>query len=129
MSARIEGIDGGIKMISEELERSRISFGDKHLRRMPGPLTSGSWATVLFYNIKENTNKEFLDRFLINYMVEADPDDTLVFRAYDGDDTEIFQMHSLAWLQSVDYLLWRQLTLALRKNNGDTITLRVPTMV
>lgn len=116
-------------MISEELEHVCISFWGEHLLGMPGPLTSCSWARVPFYNVKEDTNEVFLDRYLINYMVEADPDDILEFRAYDGDNTEIFQMHSLAWLQSVDYLLWRQLTLALREDNGDTIALRVPTMV
>ena len=128
LSARIWTIIGGMKMISEELEHARTSFWDKHLQRMPLPLTSGSWATALFYNVKEDTNKPFLDQFLINYMVEFDPDDTLILCADDGN-SKTFQMHSLAWLQSVDYLLWRQLTLALREDNGNTIMLRVPTWV
>ena len=116
-------------MNSAELEHACISFWGKRLLSMPGPLTSCSWATVPFYNVKEDSNEVFLDRFLINYMVEADPDDILKFRAYDGDETEIFQMNSHAWLQSVDYLLYRQLTLALRKDNSSTIALRVPTMI
>ena len=116
-------------MNSAELEHACISFWGKRLLSMPGPLTSCSWATVPFYNVKEDTNEVFLDRFIINYMVEADPDDILKFRAYDGDETEIFQMNSHAWLQSVDYLLYRQLTLALRKDNSSTIALRVPTMI
>lgn len=116
-------------MISEELEHARISFWGKHLLGMPEPMTSRSWATDPFYNVNKDTNEVFLDRFLINYMVQSDPDDTLVFRAYDGDEPETFQMHSLAWLQSMDYLLCRQLTLALREDSCDTKTLLVPAKV
>ena len=64
-------------MNSAELEHACISFWGKRLLSMPGPLTSCSWATVPFYNVKEDTNEVFLDRFLNNYMVEADPDDIL----------------------------------------------------
>lgn len=116
-------------MISEELDCARLQFWRKHLHRMPPPLTSGARAIDRSINTDKDTDKIYIDKYFINYMVEADPDDTLTFRAYDGDDEEIIQMHTSAWLQSMDYLLCRRLTLALREDCDRTIKLPVPSLV
>ena len=57
--------------------------------------------------------------------ITAYPNDTLTIKHGEGDE-KTYRMYSTAWMRSLDYLLYRYLTLVLHNTHySDTIMVRV----
>lgn len=117
-----------IQLTKKELDEACINFWYYNLVEMRPPSTIQYYASYKVYLPQEAPDTGCLSSFHYRYLIGSDPDDTLTLQI-EGGIPETFRMHSTAWRWSLDYLLYRYLTLALREDGGTTITLPVPDMI
>ena len=105
-----------------ELAVACTKFWSRNAVNAPAPSTVDYWAEA---NMLLPFQISGMPKFRFSYLIGADPCDKITFQ-FKGEDAVTYQMHSASWLWSIDYLLHRYLSLALRKTDGSTKTLKVP---
>lgn len=105
-----------------ELAVACTKFWYRNATNAPAPSTVDYWAEA---NLLLPFQIIGMQKFCFSYLIGADPCDKITFQ-FKGEDAVTYQMHSASWLWSIDYLLHRYLSLALRKTDGSTKTLKVP---
>lgn len=105
-----------------ELAVACTKFWDRNAVKAPAPATVDYWAEA---NMLLPFQISGMPKFRFSYLIGADPCDKITFQ-FKGEDAVTYQMHSASWLWSLDYLLHRYLTLALRDSDESTKILKVP---
>lgn len=105
-----------------ELAVACTKFWNRNAVNAPAPASVDYWAEA---NMLLPFQISGMPKFRFSYLIDADPNDKITFQ-FEGEDAVTFQMHSASWLWSIDYLLHRYLTLALRGSEESTKMLKVP---
>ena len=105
-----------------ELAVACTKFWYRNATNAPAPSTVDYWAEA---NLLLPFQISGMQKFCFSYLIGADPCDKITFQFKD-EDAVTYQMHSASWLWSIDYLLHRYLTLALRDLDAGTKMLKVP---